>query len=57
MRKPYDIHRAVDLQRPSHRLPRWMAGTVAGGGFIVFETAPNDALLPEAAEAWIQAAT
>ena len=46
------IRRAVDMQRRSYRLLRWMAKAVEEG-FIQFETAHDYSSLPEAAEAWI----
>jgi hypothetical protein len=47
-----DIRRAVDMQRHSYRLLKWMAKAVEEG-FIEFETAHEYSSLPEAAEAWI----
>ncbi len=52
MLNPKELHRAVDMQRHSYRLLRWMAQAVEEG-FIEFETAHDYSSLPEAANAWI----
>lgn len=46
------LRHAIDLQRRSYRLFRWMADAVTRG-FIQFDTGHDYATLPDAAEAWV----
>lgn len=52
--KPEAVERAIDLQRRSYDLLRWVADRVDHGA-ITFKLAHNFASLPEAAHGWLSA--
>ncbi len=52
MLDPKELRRAVDMQRRSYLLLKWMASAVKAG-FVSFKTAHMYSTLPQAAEGWI----